>query len=343
MSNECMHIKNHLRLNKMTQKEAEKVTNIKTEFDNLKSSLQKKISLQSQHQLLTDDVEYSCQDKNAYQAQSYIADIIQTCKETLNYAQRQEEQMKKMESDKIDAERTAIHFLEQCDHWKQSATKAKKIAKKIKIERDELSLKLDHYQQNLSSENMMNLCQNIVDILQSPDIHGMNKSEIESKLKTATSQRIDGSENAKNQKLKQVATALYHFIANNEKQRKKYETTIESINDELTRMIESKLELEQKIKNKIKMIDTKSKEKNLTLQTLVKTNNQYLLESQAKIKKLTEERNQLSEHCGYWQNLFQEQMKKLKGLHERESDRNNAVRLQASQLSPTGSGSLYFE
>ena len=358
----------------MTQKEAKQLKNIKTEFDNLQLKLKQKISVLSQHQLVTDDSQSTDDldyfDNNSSHSQSQISHIIKTCKDILNYAQKQQQAIKEVESKKNDAEKKAVYFLEECGHWKESVTKAKQNTNKMKLQRDELCMKLDYYQQeikslqqriieteaqNLSnkqrikdSETKMSLYKDIIDTLQSTDIHNINISEIESKLKK-TYQGIHGSgndnildnidtfQNNKHEKLRKAATTLYDLIAKNEEQKMKYETELGVVKEELTMIIESKLKLEQEMKDKMRTIQSKSKEKNLALQTLVKKNNKYLLESQTKIKMLTDERDKLSENCVYWHNLCQQQTRMLKGFQQRESDKTKSeldkyLRSQASPI-----------
>ena len=351
----------------MTQKEVEQFNNIRNELKDIRQGLLKKISVLSQNQLSTDDtsqstLNYSSEDIQIQQdpknTKAQISQIIKTCKDVLYYSQQQQQELKVRETQKIEAEKKAIYFLEECNRWKETVATSKENMRKIKGQRDELVMKLDYYQQELNSvqnkmieieaqnlsynqrikdsETKMSLYKEIIDTLQSADIHNINISEIENKLKK-TYQGIHGNDDSlKNEKLKKAATTLYDLIARNEEQKIEYESKIQQIKDEMTMVIESKLKFEDEMNDKLKIIQNKQREKNLALQTLVKKNNKYLLESQAKIKSLTDERDKLSENCMHWHRLCQQQSRMLKGFQDRKSDKTNAEldKYLRSQMSP---------
>ena len=344
---------------KMTQHDAKELDFIRGELKDIRQGLQSKISILSQNEISTDDNDTNTEENDRFQ----ISQLISTCKDILDYAQSQQVEMKQIAQQKLEAEHKSLNLIEQCNHWKQCVTVSKQNTRKIKTQRDELSMKLDYYSNQLGvshtqiieseamnlsnqqrirdSETKMNLYKDIIDTLQSTDVHNVNILEIEKKLKR-TYEGIHGQsedQQFKNEKLKKAATTLYDLISKNEEMKIEYESQLKSANDAIALSVQNRLKVEQEMENKLKCIQTKQKEKNFALQTLVKKNNAYLIETQCKINALMEEKEKLSAHCVHWQNLCQQQSQMLEGFQQRKTTKTFHARERylksLTPLSPT--------
>ena len=113
----------------------------------------------------------------------------------------------------------------------------------------------------------------------------------------------------------------------------KNEYKLQRSEEEINKIRESKLEMEQSMDLKLKRIEASSREKNLTLQNLIKRNNAYLVGTQQKIVSLTTDRDKLSANCGHWKKLCQQQSSIINRLQLRNS--NIASALQSINISKT--------